>query len=150
MRKKVIIYTDGSCLGNPGVGGWACLLRYGATEKTLSGGEADTTNNRMELCAAMYALEHLKDSCEVDITTDSQYLKKGVEEWMSGWKKNNWKTAARKPVKNKDLWERIDGQTNVHTIQWKWVKAHAGHRENELVDSLANKAAHDFAKKCKG
>ena len=104
----------------------------------------------MELCAAMYALEHLKDTCEVDITTDSQYLKKGVEEWMPGWKKNNWKTASRKPVKNKDLWERIDAQVNIHTVHWKWVKAHAGHEENELVDSLANKAAHDFDEKHKG
>lgn len=147
MQKKVIIYTDGSCLGNPGIGGWGCLLRYGDTEKTLSGGAADTTNNRMELCAAIYALEHLKSPCAVELTTDSQYVKKGIQEWMQGWKKNNWKTAARKDVKNKDLWERLDKQANVHAIEWKWVKAHAGHRENELVDSLANKAAHDFAKK---
>lgn len=141
MQKNVEIYTDGSCLGNPGVGGWGVLMRYGTTEKKISGSCLDTTNNRMELFAAIVALEQLKRSAIVVLTTDSKYVQRGVTEWLPGWKKNNWRTAAKKPVKNKDLWERLDMQLQHHEIKWKWVKGHSGQRENEIVDLLANDAA---------
>ncbi|MBT4804179.1 MAG: ribonuclease HI [Legionellales bacterium] len=141
MTKKVEVFTDGSCLGNPGPGGWGVLMRYDGVEKNFSGSCNDTTNNRMELFAAIYALEQLKRPSEVAITTDSKYVQRGVTEWLQGWKKNNWRTAARKPVKNKDLWERLDPQLDMHNIEWLWVKGHAGHRENEIVDKLANDAA---------
>lgn len=139
--KHVEIFTDGSCLGNPGPGGWGALMRCDGVEKTFSGAVEDTTNNRMELFAAICALEHLTRRSTVAITTDSTYVQKGVTEWLSGWKRNQWRTAAKKPVKNKDLWERLDAQLSEHDITWLWVKGHAGHRENEIVDQLANRAA---------
>ncbi len=135
---SVEIYTDGACRGNPGPGGWGVLLRYEGSEKTLHGGEMNTTNNRMELMAAIHALEALKRPCSVDLTTDSQYLRKGVTEWMADWKRRGWKTAAKKPVKNRDLWERLDALVARHDIRWHWVRGHSGHSENETVDALAN------------
>jgi ribonuclease HI len=139
--QPVELFTDGACLGNPGPGGWGALLRVGAREKELSGGEADTTNNRMELMAAIAGLEALKRACEVVITTDSQYVKRGVEEWMARWQANGWKTSDRKPVKNRDLWERLDAALASHHVRWHWVRGHAGHAENERVDELAREAA---------
>ena len=136
----VEIFTDGACKGNPGPGGWGALLRSGHHEKCLKGGEPQTTNNRMELMAAIMALSSLKRSCRVDLTTDSQYVKKGITEWMINWKKNNWKTAAKKPVKNADLWQQLDALVNQHEVSWHWVKGHSGHAENERVDELANQA----------
>jgi len=141
MKKTVEIYTDGSCLGNPGPGGWGVLMRYGGSEKTFSGACDNTTNNRMELFAAIYALESLTRPSVVRITTDSKYVQRGVNEWLQGWKKNNWRTAAKKPVKNQDLWQRLDLQLDMHDIEWLWVKGHSGHKENEIVDVLANAAA---------
>jgi ribonuclease HI len=134
------IYTDGACRGNPGPGGWAAVLRYKGHEKILYGAEPLTTNNRMELMAAICALESLKHPCRVRLTTDSQYVQKGITEWMANWKRNGWKTAARKPVKNVDLWQRLDTVISGHQIRWEWVRGHSGHRENELADELANKA----------
>jgi ribonuclease HI len=139
--KQVEIHTDGACLGNPGPGGWAALLRHGDTERELVGGEADTTNNRMELMAAIAGLEALKVSCEVVLHTDSQYVKKGIGEWLPNWIRRGWKTAAGDPVKNKDLWERLATANTRHQVQWKWVKGHAGHVDNERVDRLARAAA---------
>lgn len=137
MSDKVSIWTDGACSGNPGPGGWGVLLRVGETSKELSGGEPATTNNRMELMAAIAALESLTRPCAVDLHTDSQYLRGGVTSWMKGWKRNGWRTADRKPVKNQDLWERLDAALAQHTIAWHWVKGHAGHDENERADVLA-------------
>ena len=134
------IFTDGACRGNPGPGGWGALLRHNGHEKTLYGAEAETTNNRMELMAAIQALESLTRPCRVRLTTDSQYVQKGILEWMSGWKRRGWKTAAKKPVKNVDLWKRLDAAADGHDIQWHWVRGHSGHPENELADALANKA----------
>lgn len=139
MPKTVQIYTDGACKGNPGIGGWGAVLRYGENEKQLCGGERDTTNNRMELMAAIAALEALKQPCEVILTTDSQYVRKGITEWLKGWKRNGWKTAAKQPVKNADLWQRLDALNARYTIDWRWVKGHSGHPGNELADQLANK-----------
>lgn len=136
--KIVEIFTDGACKGNPGPGGWGAVLRSGGHEKKLCGGEANTTNNRMELMAAIEALTALNQPCKVDLTTDSQYVRKGVLEWMKNWKKNGWKTASRKPVKNADLWQRLDQLTEGHQISWHWVKGHSGHPSNELADQLAN------------
>lgn len=138
--KHVVIFTDGACRGNPGPGGWGVLLRYGDHEKTFYGAERDTTNNRMELLAAIKALAHLKTPCIVELYTDSQYVQKGITEWMKQWKKNHWKTANRKPVKNTDLWQALDHETTKHQVTWHWVKGHNGHPDNELVDILANKA----------
>lgn len=135
----VKIFTDGACRGNPGPGGWGVLLRYNGHEKELYGGEEETTNNRMELMAAIVALESLTRECKVELTTDSQYVRNGITKWMDGWKKKNWKTAAKKPVKNKDLWQRLDSAVQRHQIEWLWVKGHSGHPENELADQLANK-----------
>jgi len=140
----VELYTDGACLGNPGPGGWGALLRFGSREKELSGGEAQTTNNRMELMAAIAGLEALKRPCGVVLTTDSQYVKRGVEEWMERWRANGWRTSDRKPVKNQDLWERLSAALAGHRVQWRWVKGHAGHAENERVDTLARDAALTF------
>jgi ribonuclease HI len=137
--KKVEIFSDGACKGNPGPGGWGALLRYEGTEKPLCGGEKNTTNNRMELMAAIEGLRSLKESCEVELTTDSQYVRKGITEWIKNWKKNGWKTAAKKPVKNSDLWQQLDDEVTRHTVNWHWVKGHSGHRENEIADELANK-----------
>lgn len=136
--KKIEAFTDGACRGNPGPGGWGVLLRYNEKERELCGGEKNTTNNRMELMAAIQALLSLKESCEVVLTTDSQYVRKGITEWMTNWKKNGWRTAAKKPVKNDDLWKQLDEQAVRHTIDWRWVKGHSGHRENEIADQLAN------------
>lgn len=140
MSKTVTIYTDGACSGNPGPGGWGALLQYGGAEKELSGGEADTTNNRMELMAAIKALEALKQSCTVELYTDSTYVKDGITQWIFGWKKNGWKTATKKPVKNADLWQLLDTQTRRHTVNWHWVKGHDGDERNERVDGLARNA----------
>ena len=137
--KPVEIYTDGACKGNPGPGGWGAVLRYGDKEKHLYGGEKETTNNRMELLAAIEALAALKRSCPVILTTDSQYVRKGITEWIAGWRKNGWKTAAKKPVKNADLWQRLDELSALHQVDWRWVKGHSGHAENELADELANR-----------
>jgi ribonuclease HI len=134
------IFTDGACRGNPGPGGWGALLRHNGHVKTLYGAEAETTNNRMELMAAIQALESLTRPCKVRLTTDSQYVMKGIQEWMSNWKRRGWKTAAKKPVKNVDLWQRLDEATRAHDIEWAWVKGHSGHDENEQADALANKA----------
>ena len=134
------IFTDGACRGNPGPGGWGALLRHNGHEKSLYGAEALTTNNRMELMAAIQALESLTRPCRIRLTTDSKYVQQGILEWMANWKRRGWKTAARKPVKNVDLWQRLDKATEGHDIDWAWVKGHSGHRENELADELANKA----------
>ena len=131
-------FTDGACRGNPGPGGWGVLLRFNGKEKRLCGGEADTTNNRMELMAVIQALESLSRECTVKVTSDSQYVLKGINEWMENWKKRGWKTAAKKPVKNVDLWQRLDKARESHEIEWAWVKGHSGHIENEIADELAN------------
>jgi ribonuclease HI len=136
--KEVEIFTDGACKGNPGPGGWGALLRFGDLEKSLSGGEHDTTNNRMELMAAIKALAALSEPCMVELTTDSQYVRKGITEWIVNWKKNNWRNSAKKPVKNSDLWQQLDKESGRHSIKWLWVKGHSGHRENEIADDLAN------------
>jgi ribonuclease HI len=133
----VDIHTDGACLGNPGPGGWAALLCWRGVERELSGGEAATTNNRMELMAAIAALETLKEPCTVVLTTDSQYVRQGITEWMAGWIRRGWKTSGGEPVKNRDLWERLHAAAGRHTVDWRWVKGHAGHPENERVDQLA-------------
>lgn len=140
MNKIVEIFTDGACRGNPGPGGWGALLRYDGVEKELFGAEADTTNNRMELTAAIRALAELKRPCRVQLTTDSVYVKNGITQWLPDWKKRNWRTAGKKPVKNQDLWLQLDAVTAEHEIEWHWVKGHSGHRENELADLLANRA----------
>ncbi len=138
--KQVEIFTDGACRGNPGPGGWGALLRYGDTERELYGGESETTNNRMELRAAIEALRALKEPCDVDLTTDSVYVRSGITEWLANWKRRNWKTANKKPVKNVDLWQALDEQNSRHRVRWHWVKGHSGHRENEIADQLANRA----------
>ena len=140
MTEVVEIFTDGACRGNPGPGGWGAVLRYKGTEKDLCGAEADTTNNRMELTAAIKALESLKRRCHVKLTTDSVYVKSGITEWMHRWKQKGWKTADKKPVKNNDLWQQLDLVTLQHDIEWHWVKGHSGHRENDRADALANLA----------
>ena len=139
-RKHVEIFTDGACSGNPGPGGWGALLRYGEHERELSGGEEKTTNNRMELMAAIAALEALKEPCRVDLTTDSVYLRDGITKWIHNWKRNDWRTAGKKPVKNAELWQRLDAAAARHDIRWHWVKGHAGHAENEIADELAREA----------
>ena len=139
-KDTVHIYTDGGCRGNPGPGGWGVLLRYKDHEKTLYGGEVMTTNNRMELMAAIMGLESLSRPCKVQLTTDSQYVKKGITEWIAQWKKRGWKTAAKEPVKNEDLWRRLEIAVDRHEVDWHWVRGHSGHVENELVDTWANRA----------
>jgi len=138
--KMIEIFTDGACSGNPGPGGWGVLIRSGMTEKTFSGAELHTTNNRMELMAVIQGLALLNRECHVKVVTDSQYVCKGIAEWMSNWKKNGWMTAQRKPVKNVDLWQRLDQEVARHTVIWSWVRGHTGHRENELADALARAA----------
>lgn len=136
-KERVQIFTDGACSGNPGPGGWGAVLRWKGTEKEMSGGERETTNNRMEMMAAIKALESLKRTVPVDLYTDSTYVRDGITKWLPGWKSNGWKTAAKKPVKNQDLWERLDAALRDHDIAWHWVKGHAGHPENERADELA-------------
>ena len=140
VDKVVEIFTDGACRGNPGPGGWGVLLRYNGKEKELYGYQAEATNNQMELMAAIRGLESLKRPCAVALTTDSQYVKQGITEWIHGWKRKNWKTAAGKPVKNVELWRRLDAAVAAHQVTWHWVKGHSGHDENERVDQLANRA----------
>lgn len=138
-------FTDGACRGNPGPGGWGVLLRFKDHEKRLYGGEAETTNNRMELMAVIKALESLNQQCKVKLTSDSQYVLKGINEWMANWKKRGWKTSARKPVKNVDLWQRLDKARESHEIEWVWVKGHSGHIENEIADELANQGVNELS-----
>ena len=137
--KTVEVFTDGACRGNPGPGGWGVLLRYQDKERKLWGGEAQTTNNRMELQAAIEALKTLKEPCQVALTTDSEYVRKGITEWIDNWKRKGWRTAAKKPVKNADLWQLLDEQRERHEVDWHWVKGHSGHRENDIADTLANR-----------
>ena len=137
-QQPIEIFTDGACKGNPGPGGWGALLRLGENEKSLYGGELNTTNNRMELLAAIRGLEALKRTAVVVLTTDSQYVMKGVCEWMPNWKKRGWKTASKQPVKNADLWQQLDELVSQHQVEWRWVRGHTGHRENEIADELAN------------
>ena len=136
--KSVEVFTDGACRGNPGPGGWGVLMRYGAEERSLFGGEKETTNNRMELTAVIEGLAALTQPCQVMLTSDSTYVLKGIQEWMPNWKKRGWKTASKKPVKNVDLWQKLDRVIGEHKIDWRWVKGHSGHRENEIADQLAN------------
>ncbi|MGR8941127.1 MAG: ribonuclease HI [Gammaproteobacteria bacterium] len=140
MTDRVIIYTDGACKGNPGPGGWGVILNYKGVIKELWGGEKETTNNRMELTAAIQGLEALKKQCRVELNTDSKYVLQGITEWLPNWKKRGWKTAGNKPVKNEDLWRRLDAATRPHEIEWKWIKGHSGHKENDRADELANLA----------
>lgn len=145
MSEAVEIFTDGACRGNPGPGGWGAILRAGQHEKEIYGGEAISTNNRMELMAAIAALESLKRPCTVVLSTDSQYLRKGITEWLPQWKRRGWKTADKKPVKNADLWERLERASAPHRIDWRWIKGHAGHPENERADRLANRAIDEMS-----
>jgi ribonuclease HI len=138
--KHVTIFTDGACRGNPGPGGWGALLRYGKHERILSGSDSDTTNNRMELMAAIEALTALTEPCKIDLYTDSQYVQKGISEWLAGWKRKGWRKADKKLVKNADLWQALDAQADKHQVTWHWVKGHSGHPENERVDQIANDA----------
>jgi ribonuclease HI len=142
---QVTIYTDGACKGNPGTGGWGAILRFGEHEKRLHGGEKNTTNNRMEMTAVIEALKALKNPCSIDLFTDSQYVNHGVNKWLSNWKKSGWKTAAKEPVKNVDLWMLLDELLPIHQIEWHWVKGHSGDPGNELADQLANLGAHEAA-----
>ena len=143
MSKLVELFTDGACKGNPGPGGWGVLLRYGTVEKRLYGGTAETTNNRMELQAAIEGLKALNRPCTVCLTTDSVYVRDGITKWLASWKRKNWKTSAGKPVKNQDLWQLLDEQNQRHEVDWRWIKGHAGHRENEIADELACKGAEE-------
>ena len=146
-KPAVVVYTDGACSGNPGPGGWGAILISGAHRKELSGGEAGTTNNRMELLAAISALEALKAPSRVELHTDSKYVQDGIGKWIHGWKKNGWKTAAKTPVKNAELWQRLDAARNRHEVDWRWVKGHAGHLENERADELAREGMAPFMRR---
>lgn len=139
--KSVALITDGSCLGNPGPGGWAAVLRYGKHERELSGADPETTNNRMEMTAVLEGLSALREPCRVTIEIDSEYVKKGITEWLAGWKRRGWKTASKQPVKNQDLWRRLDEAVARHDVKWRWVKGHAGHADNNRCDELAREAA---------
>ncbi|MCF6337537.1 MAG: ribonuclease HI [Gammaproteobacteria bacterium] len=143
-KQAVEIFSDGACRGNPGPGGWGVLLRFNSSEKELYGGEAETTNNRMELMAAICGLESLEKPCKVTLTTDSQYVMKGATEWMAGWKRKGWMTAAKKPVKNVDLWQRLESALKPHEVKWCWVRGHTGHPENERADALANRGVDEL------
>lgn len=145
--KVIHIYTDGACRGNPGPGGWGAILRHGQHEKHLFGAQTHTTNNRMELMAAIEAITAIKEPCQIELTTDSQYLRKGITEWIHQWKKNRWRTASKQPVKNQDLWETLDHLIQTHQVHWHWIKGHSGHPENELADSLANRAIDELLQK---
>ena len=150
MSGRVSIWTDGACSGNPGPGGWGAILRYGAHEKELKGGEALTTNNRMELTAAIEALESLKRPCQVSLHTDSQYMRGGVTGWLDSWKRNGWRTADRKPVKNEDLWRRLDAAAERHDVKWLWVRGHAGDVDNECADCLARQGMSPYMDEQRG
>lgn len=141
---QVEIFTDGACRGNPGPGGWGVLLRFGSEEKQLFGGEMETTNNRMELTAVIEALSALSRPCNIRLTSDSTYVLKGIQEWLPNWKRRNWKTASKTPVKNVDLWQKLDSLISIHKIDWHWIKGHSGHRENEIADELANRGIDDL------
>jgi ribonuclease HI len=143
LMKRVQIVTDGACIGNPGPGGWACILRYDHHKKELWGGERATTNNRMELTAAIQGLRALREACEVELVTDSQYLKNGISEWIHGWKRNGWRTREKKPVVNQDLWQALDELANKHRVKWAWTKGHADHEDNNRCDELATQAARE-------
>ena len=143
--KEVEIFTDGACRGNPGPGGWGALLRYGDNEKKIYGGDRLTTNNRMELMAAIEALASLKETSRVVLTTDSQYVRQGITSWMDNWKRRGWKTANKKPVKNVGLWQRLEKEASSHEVEWMWVKGHSGHRENEMADQLANQGIDELS-----
>ncbi len=147
---KVIVYTDGACSGNPGPGGWGAILIYNSHRKEMKGGEAATTNNRMELTAAITALEALKHGCPVELHTDSAYLRDGITKWINRWKRNGWRTADRKPVKNVDLWQRLEAARARHQVRWHWVRGHAGHDENERADELAREGMQPFLKGRRG
>jgi ribonuclease HI len=144
--KKVQLITDGACIGNPGPGGWACILRYGQNKKEIFGSEPHTTNNRMELTAAVKGLTALREPCEVEIVTDSQYMKDGIQKWIANWKRNGWRTADKKPVLNQDLWEELDRQNSRHQTVWSWTKGHASHADNNRCDELATTAARSQTK----
>ena len=146
---KVIVHTDGACSGNPGPGGWAAILEFDGSRKELFGGAPETTNNRMELAAAIEALSALKRPCAVELHTDSQYLRLGITQWIKGWKRNGWKTADRKPVKNADLWQALDALTSQHKVDWRWVRGHAGHDLNERADELARNGMAPFLKRAR-
>lgn len=145
-KNHVEVYTDGACRGNPGPGGWGALLRFGDHEKELFGGEANTTNNRMELMAAIQALESLTRPCQVRLTTDSEYVKNGITQWLPKWKQRGWRTASKTPVKNADLWQRLEAAAKRHEVQWHWVRGHSGHDENERADALANRGIDELKK----
>lgn len=142
--KSIEVFTDGACKGNPGPGGWGALLRYQGTEKSLYGAEPLTTNNRMELRAAIEALRNLKEPCVVALTTDSEYVRRGITEWLVNWKKRGWRTASKAPVKNIDLWQALDTECQRHVVSWHWIKGHSGHRENEMADALANRGIEEL------
>ncbi|WP_369162502.1 ribonuclease HI [Candidatus Thiodiazotropha sp. LNASS1] len=144
MTQVVELYSDGACRGNPGPGGWGVVLRYGRHEKQLFGGEHETTNNRMELMAVIRGLQSLTKRSRVKVTTDSQYVKNGITQWIYNWKRNGWRTAAKRPVKNADLWQMLDTEVNNHQVEWAWVKGHSGHTENELADELANRGIEEL------
>lgn len=143
MMKRVQVITDGACLGNPGRGGWAAILRYGDRKRELSGSSPQTTNNRMELTAAIEGLRALKEACDVEVVTDSEYLKNGITQWIHGWKRNGWKTSAKKPVVNQDLWTDLDQLASKHNVHWTWTKGHASHEDNNRADELATRAARE-------